>query len=225
MAHDAVHDLTPAYALDALDERERAEYETHLAACDDCRSELASLQESASSLAYYAPAPAPPPALRDRILEQARSERPNVVPLRPRRLNYTLGAVAAVAASIAVALGLWNLALLDERDTLYRAVDPNARVVALPENARMAGQLVIDRQTGEATLVVDSRPTPPDKDYEIWVIQGNTPEPAGVFDGQNDRDIVRLTRRVPRGASVALTVERKGGVDRPTTRPLFLVRT
>jgi anti-sigma-K factor RskA len=225
MAHDALHDLTPAYALDALDERERAEYEAHLAACDECRGELASLQESASSLAYAVTAPAPPPALRERILDQARSERANVVPLRPRRLNYTLGAVAAVAASVAVALGLWNLALLDERETLYKVVDPNARVLALPENAPMAGQLVIDRQTGEATLVVDSRPTPPDKDYEIWVIQGNTPRPAGVFDGADDQDIVRLTRRVPRGASVAVTVERKGGVDRPTTRPLFLVRT
>jgi anti-sigma-K factor RskA len=225
MAHDAVHDLTPAYALDALDERERAEYEAHLAACEDCRTELASMQETAGSLAYAVPAPAPPPALRERILEQARSERANVVPLRPRRMNYALGAVAAVAATIAVALGLWNLALLDERDTLNRVADPNARVVALPESAPMAGQLVIDRQTGEATLVVDSRPTPPDKDYEIWVIQGNTPQPAGVFDGEKDTDIVRLSRRVPRGASVAVTLERKGGVDRPTTRPLFVVRT
>jgi anti-sigma-K factor RskA len=225
MAHNAVHDLTPAYALDALDERERAEYEAHLAACEDCRTELVSLQESASSLAYAVPAPAPPPALRERILEEARRERANVIPLRPRRVNYALGAVAAVAATVAIALGMWNLALLDERDTLYTAVDPTADVVVLPANAPMAGQLVIDRQTREATLVVDSRPTPPEKDYEIWVIEGNTPQPAGVFDGEEDRDIVRLTRRVPSGASVAVTVERKGGVDRPTTRPLFLVKT
>jgi anti-sigma-K factor RskA len=224
MAHNAVHDLTPAYALDALDERERAEYEAHLATCADCRAELASLQESASSLAYAVTAPAPPPTLRERILEQARSERVNVVPLRPRRLNYALGAVAAVAATIAITLGLWNIALLDERETLYNAVDPHARVVVLPANAPMAGQLVIDRN-GEATLVVDSRPTPAEKVYEVWVIQGSTPRPAGVFDGKGDRDIVRLTRRVPRGASVAVTVERKGGVDRPTTRPLFLVKT
>jgi anti-sigma factor RsiW len=101
MAHDAVHDLTPAYALDALDERERAEYEAHLATCESCRAELASLQESASSLAYSVPAPAPRPQLRERILEQARSERSNVVALRPRRINYALGAVAAVAATSA----------------------------------------------------------------------------------------------------------------------------
>jgi anti-sigma-K factor RskA len=221
MAHEAVHDLTPAYALDALDERERAEYEAHLATCEECRVELASLQESASSLAYSVPAPAPPPQLRERILEQARSERSNVVPLRRPRVNYVLGTVAAVAAAVAVALGLWNLALLSDGND-QRIVDRDARVVALPEDAPMSGQLLIDPD-GAATLVVDSRPTPAGKDYEIWVIQDETPRPAGVFDG--GRRIVRLSRPVPRGASVAVTLERNGGVLRPTTQPLFVVES
>jgi anti-sigma-K factor RskA len=221
MAHEAVHDLTPAYALDALDERERAEYEAHLTTCEECRVELASLQESASSLAYLVPAPAPPPQLRERILEQARSERSNVVPLRRPRVNYVLGAVAAVAAAVAVALGLWNLALLSDGSD-QRLVDRDARVLALPEDAPMSGQLLIDPD-GAATLVVDSRPTPAGKDYEIWVIQDETPRPAGVFDG--GRRIVRLSRPVPRGASVAVTLERNGGVLRPTTQPLFVVES
>jgi anti-sigma-K factor RskA len=221
MAHEAVHDLTPAYALDALDERERAEYEAHLATCEECRVELASLQESASSLAYSVPAPAPPPQLRERILEQARSERSNVVPLRRPRVNYVLGTVAAVAAAVAVALGLWNLALLSDGND-QRIVDRDARVVALPEDAPMSGQLLVDPD-GAATLIVDSRPTPADKDYEIWVIEGETPRPAGVFDG--GRRIVRLSRPVPRGASVAVTLERNGGVLRPTTQPLFVVES
>jgi anti-sigma-K factor RskA len=222
MAHDAVHDLTPAYALDALDERERAEYEAHLATCESCRAELASLQESASSLAYSVPAPAPPPQLRERILEQARSERSNVVALRPRRINYALGAVAAVAATIAVALGIWNAMLLSERDDRSVLTNPDARVIELPEQGPIAGRLHVDTD-GEATLVVDSMPTAPDKDYEIWVIEGETPRPAGVFDG--GRRIVRLSRPVPPGASVAVTLERNGGVQRPTTQPLFVVET
>ena len=110
MAHEAVHDLTAAYALDALDERERAEYEAHLATCEACRAELASLQEGAASLAYSVPAPAPPLQLRERILQQARSERSNVVPLRRSRVNYALGAAAAVAATVAIALGIWQRA-------------------------------------------------------------------------------------------------------------------
>ena len=31
------HDLAAAYALDALDAGERAEYEVHLAGCEQCR--------------------------------------------------------------------------------------------------------------------------------------------------------------------------------------------
>ena len=87
----------------------------------------------------------------------------------------------------------------------------------------MPGRLVVD-PNGEATLVVDAVPASRDKDYEIWVIQGDTPRPAGLFDGDARTDIVRLTRLVPRGASVAVTLERNGGVQQPTTRPLFVVR-
>jgi anti-sigma-K factor RskA len=219
MASHAVHDLTPAYALDALDDSERVEYEEHLAGCDRCREELAALREAVSSLAYATAAPAPPPALRDRILEQARSERSNVIPLRPRRFNYVLGAVAAAAASIAIALGIWSASVANERDELQALADPNARVVELPDRN---GRLVV-APDGEATLVVDSVAIPDDKDYEIWVFEGNRPRPAGVYEA--GEQVVRLTRPVPRGAQVAVTIEAEGGVDAPTTEPLFVVRT
>lgn len=214
MAHDAVHDLTPGYALDALDETERAEYEAHLATCERCRAELASLQETATSLAYATPAPEPPPQLRERILEQAQSER-NVIPLRPRRVPYALGAVAAVAATVALAFGVWNAALLAESDRLRDALQ--GRAVTLPDGS---GRLHVEPD-GDATLVVERGDAPAGKDYELWVIEDQTPRPAGVFD--EGRTIVRLTRRVPPGASVAMTIEPDGGVNAPTTRPLFVV--
>ncbi|MGH2450297.1 MAG: anti-sigma factor, partial [Candidatus Limnocylindria bacterium] len=84
MERGEVHGLTAAYALDALGDAAEAEYEAHLRHCERCRDELAAFQEAATALAHAAPPAAPPPALRERILEQARSERPNVVPLRPR---------------------------------------------------------------------------------------------------------------------------------------------
>ena len=52
MEADAIHELTAAYALDALDAREEREYEEHLARCTQCREDLASLTEAATSLAY-----------------------------------------------------------------------------------------------------------------------------------------------------------------------------
>jgi hypothetical protein len=216
MAHDAVHDLTPAYALDALDETERGEYEAHLSTCDRCREELVVLQDASGSLAYATVAPAPPPQLRQRILEQARSER-NVIPLRPRRLPYTLSAVAAAAATVAVALGVWGYTAAGDRDQLREALQA-PRVVPLPDGT---GRLHVEPD-GDATLVVDRAKAPTGQDYELWVFEGDTPRRAGVFDG--GRAVVRLTRPVPPGASVAMTLERDGGVDAPTSEPLFVVR-
>src|SRR5215210_3670495 len=91
---DDLHSLAAPYALDSLDDEQERGFEEHLAACERCREELAGLREAASYLAYAASGPAPPPALKERILEQARSERPNVVPLTRRR-----GWVAPLAAA------------------------------------------------------------------------------------------------------------------------------
>ena len=86
MTNEELHDLTPAYALDALDPDERRAYEEHLAGCERCRGDLAELGETVGALGLAAEGPAPPEALRDRILVAAREEGPsNVVALRPRR--------------------------------------------------------------------------------------------------------------------------------------------
>ena len=66
-----VHELTPAYALHALDAEEREAFEAHLAQCERCREELAVLGESAAALAWAVESPAPPPALRAQILAAA----------------------------------------------------------------------------------------------------------------------------------------------------------
>src|SRR5262245_8847473 len=110
MASLSAHDLTAAYALDALDAREVHEYEEHLATCEQCRADLALLTVPAGALAFAVESPAPPPELRARILEAARAERPNVVPLR-RRWTVAAAAVAAAAAIVALGIGLWAATL------------------------------------------------------------------------------------------------------------------
>ena len=46
-----IHKLSGAYAVDAVDDLERARFERHLAACEDCRAEVAELREAAALLA------------------------------------------------------------------------------------------------------------------------------------------------------------------------------
>ena len=87
------------------------------------------------------------------------------------------------------------------------------------------GDVVVD-PSGRGVLVVRRLPAAPsDKTYEAWVIPhggAGTPRPAGLFAGGDRTTIVRLKQMVPRGAVVAATVERAGGVDAPTQKP-FLV--
>ena len=214
-----LHDLTAGYALDALDEDERARYEEHLASCETCREELQGFWEVSGALGRAAGGPMPPASLRDRILEQARSERPNVVPLRRRIAAPVLASAAAVAAVVAVGLGIWSLGLSndldDANDALAVLSDPNARVQTTPDGE---ANLVVT-PTGRAALVVRMlAPAPKGKDYEIWVFENGVPKPAGLFE---EPGVAMLSRHVEPGQTVAVTLEPDGGVDAPTSDPLF----
>jgi anti-sigma factor RsiW len=190
-----LHELTAAYALDALDAEDVEAYEAHLAQCDRCQVDLAGMSEAATALAWATDAPAPPARLRTRILDAAAAERENVVPLRPRgRLAWI---AAAAAACVALGLGVWGATKPSHERTL-------------------AAVLVVHGSS--ARLNVSGLPAPPrGKTYEAWVIPaGGRPQPAGTFPGGS----IVLRRPVPHGATVAVTVERAGGVKVPTTTPV-----
>jgi anti-sigma factor RsiW len=216
-----LHELSALYALDALTGDDRARFERHLEECDECRGQLAGLREAGTSLAFAVEGPPPPGELRARILDAARAEGQNVVPLRPRRsLAVSIAAAVAVAATAAaVAFGVWAASLphslSGERAAVRILSDPNARHVPV---ANPKGELVV-APSGQAVLNVSLPAPPKGKTYEAWVAAPSAKR-AGEFDGHT----VRLTQRVPDGARVMVTVERSGGVDRPTSSPLLIVR-
>jgi anti-sigma-K factor RskA len=235
---DAIHALTAAYALDALDEREEAEYEAHLGRCTDCQVELASFQTTASALAYAVEAPAPSPGLRARILEQARSEsrRAQVIELAPRRrwAFPALAGAAAAAAVVALALGLWATSLSSSLDEERQAREAQAAALAVvgdPDAERFPlrgtnGTLLV-AAGGEAALVLrDLGSAPEGKLYEVWVsADGDVMLPAGTFDASTGvgATVVSLSRPVPQNGLVAVTVEDEP-VDTPGD-PIITART
>ena len=227
---ESVHDLTAPYALDALDDTERREYEEHLSSCDECREELAQLRETATALAFAVESPSPPPELRDRILAAADSDGAKVIPFRSRAPFRVAAGLAAAAACLAVGLGIWATSLSRSLDREREArseltavlADPAARDVRLQ---RADGRVVVDRSGRAALIVRDLTPAPSGKTYEAWVIEGNTPRPAALFRAERGRVAVVLSRSVPEGAVVAVTLERAGGVDAPTQDPLFSAAT
>ena len=228
MEADALHDLTAAYALDALDPEDARRYEAHLAHCARCHDELAELSEAAGALAYATEASAPPPALRARILDQARAERPNVVPLRPRWLRPVIAA-AAVAACAAVGLGLWAASLsgkLDRSEAKLANQQRVAQILADPGSHKISfsrGTLVV-APDGRGALVLTKLADPGSgRTYEAWVADGGAPQPAGLFSG-GTTIAVPLDKRVRDGATVMVTEEKAGGTEAPSSAPFLIVR-
>ena len=223
---NGIHELTAGYALDALDEDERRAYEEHLAGCERCRVELASLGDVTAALALAASGPEPPAGLRDRVVADVADEPRNVVPLAPRQrrplLAPAFAVTAALAAAVAIAVGVYALKLSDDLDEARSALARPPSVVPL-EGAE--GRLVVTAD-GKAWLALSNLPAAPSgKTYEVWVIEGETPRPAGLFADAASPTLVRVERPVPDGAVVAVTLERAGGVTRPTTTPVVVSGT
>ena len=202
----SVHDLTAAYAVDALGPEDVARYEAHLAQCESCRDELAAFSETVAALALAVDSPPPPGHLRTAILAAAAAERSNVVPLLRRSWAFrATAAAAAVAACAAVGFGIWSASLnskLDKRHDVSAVIAVNASSVA--------------------TLTVSGLPAAPaGKTYEVWVLPAHgAAQPAATFHG-GATTVVRLARNVSKGDVIAATVERAGGVSVPTTAPVF----
>jgi anti-sigma-K factor RskA len=211
------HELVAPYALHALEDDEERTFEQHLAMCERCRAELAGLREAAASLAYGAAGPAPPAGLKERILAQARSERENVVPFERRRRGWTapLAAAAAIAASVAVGLGVWAATRPAEDPFAAVLSKPGATVVPMGDR----GAVAVARD-GDAALALSVPPAPAGKTYEAWVIRGGRARAAGLFRGRDGTTTVELDRPVRSGSVVAVTLERAGGTQQPTREPL-----
>jgi anti-sigma-K factor RskA len=229
---EGIHSLAAAYALDALDEDQTAEFEAHLEGCGDCRGEVEEFRESAASLAFAIEGPAPPPGLRNRILEEARSKRPNVIRLRGRfATSQVATAVAAVAACAALGFGLWAASLarsLDRERAAARAQASALQILGDPAARRIPvqganGTLAVSRSGNAVLALARLDRAPSGKVYEVWVIHGK-PARAGLMKGGSVGSAVRLERPVPDGSTVAVTIERAGGVDAPTSKPLLIAQ-
>lgn len=227
------HELTAAYALDALDPAERQAYERHLADCERCQEELATMWETTEALAVAATGPESRPELRERILSAARAEPHVVVPFVPRRSRAVpaLAAAAALAAVVALAVGAWGAglssdldearsALARERATAAVLADPEARTVLLQAGD---GRLVVDPD-GRAVVVLDGLdPAPAGKTYQLWIVPDGDVAGAvsgGLLAGEEVTDVALVEGTVADGDLVAVTIEDAGGARAPTTDPI-----
>jgi anti-sigma factor RsiW len=216
-----------AFALGALDADELRHVGAHLDGCASCRAELRALEDAAFAVAATAERDVPP-GLRERIVARARREG---APPRARaswidvfRRPVPLAVPLALAVLLAVSLAAFGVARRDgDRYASALAGVAGARVVALAATGEVAtarGSLVIPADGSAPYLILDLPAPPSGKTWQAWVVRGERPLAAGLTDERGVRTLV-LTTPPSSGDVVAVTLERTGGVDAPTS-PIVL---
>ena len=95
---------------------------------------------------------------------------------------------------------------------------PKAVAVSLWDNQRQSGVFVVQ----------NLKPLPPDRDYQLWVIDPKykVPVSAGVFQVDNQGNVrigFKTDKTIVTADKFAVTLEPKGGVPTPTLKNMVLV--
>jgi len=222
-----IHALSGAYAVDALDDIERAQFERHLAECPACTAEVSSLREAAALLAETT-AVAPSAELRDRVLAGISAVRPlpplvgdetaTVTALEPRRRRRVVTFLVAAAAAVAIGTGgiVWQQvnddAPTSQTDQVLTASDAQRFTVDFDDGA--TATLVRSKELNKAVLVTEDMPAAPaDHAYALWLQHDGVMVPAGIMPKGPDNEVL-LSGDAATAEGAGITVEEAG--EEPT---------
>ncbi|GAA2149791.1 anti-sigma factor [Nocardioides koreensis] len=230
-----IHALSGAYAIDALDDIERAQFERHLAECAECRAEVDGLREAAGLLAETSAAE-PPAALRERLLAEVATVRP-LPPVTPPPAQHTgrsrrrwvapLVAAAAVVAALGAGGVVWHP--WSDETTQAPPVSAADRVRNAPDAVSVTRRV----DGGEATIVASKSlnqfvvsteglpALPVGKVYEMWLQdadEGMVPVSGGLMTAADST--VVLEGDLANALGAGITVEPAGGSRVPTSDPV-----
>ncbi|WP_086849972.1 anti-sigma factor [Amycolatopsis kentuckyensis] len=215
-----LHMLTGAYALDAVSDVDRAEFERHLGECDACRQEVAELRATGARLGVAA-AVDPPPSLKLVVLADVARTRqlPPRVPVVRRlsraktwQVRFALFGAAA-AAVVAVVFGV------------VTTPAPVDSVLSAPDAAAVQGvgqghaTLVVSRSRNQAVLLASDLPAlDAGHVYQVWLIGGGGARSAGLMQPESPGRMRPMLADLPPGVDrIGITVEPAGGSPGPTT--------
>ena len=248
------HTLAGAYAMDALDGRDRARFERHLARCQECAREVSGLHEATARLAAAAAAQ-PPPALKELLrAETARTRQlpPDIAGSRAAsarrlgvagptgsrhgrtrrpglvpRLGLALAGIAVVAG-IAVWAVTGTSRLAGPHSSAIVAVLTAPDVTMISATVRTGGTATVVMSQRERSLVfaaADLRALPASQCYELWLVGPGLDRPAGLLPmPSHGMTGPVIASGLRSGEKLGLTVEPAIGSRHPTT-PMLLVVT
>lgn len=238
-----VHSLSGAYALDAVDDLERAAFERHLRECDTCSMEVLELRETVARLSDSV-AVEPPPGLRDSVL-QAVARTPQAPPGRAttqrnaaasakRWRRFAAASVAAGVIAVGIGAGTWTVANRNVDEARKDTVAAQAlaaqyeRVLSAPDarlfkgTARDGGtvNVTVARSVDSAVAGLEGLPDPGEgRVYQLWMIPAGDPATVAIPVGEVPSaaaPTAHLVTTVGDATSFGVTIEPKGGSLRPT---------
>lgn len=232
--HEELRDLTGAYVLDALDDRERLAFEAHLAECAACQAEVHDLGDTVADIAatYETAAPAGAEERLMRAIASVEPDRPSepskadVVPIstlrRLRRTNYVLAAASVVLAMALAGVGLAAYSaqqhLNQDKAAMAVAMQPDAHLMPLPIPSASSA-IVVSMGHNSASVLASSMPMPAsDHVYQVWSKTADgTMNSAGTFiPSRNGHVATLLTGDIRHTKEFMITVEPAGGSSQPT---------
>jgi anti-sigma-K factor RskA len=237
-----IHALAGAYALDAVDDVERAAFRRHLAECETCALEVTELQETVGRLADST-WELPPPRLRDSVLAEVRRtrqatrgradrDRTASAASAQRWRRWTAGTVAA--GIIAVGVGVGTFAVQEQR---VREAQTAAAEASRIQDVLSADDVVIravseggselrvvrsESRNAAVVFVTGMAGVNADQAYQLWKIEGNNATSAGVLAAGRTTGL-RYVEGIEGFGTIGVTRERAGGVDSPSTSPILAV--
>ena len=223
-----VHALAAAYALDAVDDAEREDFEAHLVGCEPCRHEIQGFASTTALLATTVERP-PPPELRGRILAAAAATRQDapVVSLASRRAR---GArfLSVAAALLLVVTGALSVVTVQSGRRAQRAEQvaaivgaPDAHLVQLTVQGGGEATFVWSTREDEGVLIGEDLRAASDAQLALWLIHDEDPVLIAAFDAADGAGgAIVVDGRVAGADVVAITAEPPGAVGEAPQGPL-----
>ena len=196
---DALEELLTLYVLGELDAATREQLEARIARDASLAAEVESLRRTLDLLPH-AVATEPPPELRARVLESAVRASNDVEVERMRRTVLRTRIVGAVAATLAIALGVdaWRTRreLAVEQEVAALLSQPNV-VQSFDLGGRGSapsafGTVALDLDAKKAAVVLyDLPPLQAGSVYRLWAIVGEKRVPCAEFHTTESGGVAR----------------------------------
>ena len=168
MSHDPYREWSAAYVLGSLEPAERAEFESHLADCAECRTAVMEFAPVPGLLAAVDEADlAPPPeGLQDAVVAAAARSRGGVEQSRRRWRRAATGLAAAAVVLFAVAFAQWA----DGADDGDPFPGEPVELVVGTDTEDAGGTIVVRGQDWGTFILVDLWGLPARDEYAMWVV-------------------------------------------------------